>query len=190
MIYKVIWSPVEIDYLKAHIDEPVNQLSLALAKSRNAINKKILELEGKAPQGKKNKKSIIGKRKDLGNQFLRSSWEANCCRWFNLMKYKWIYEPQVFFFEGIKKGTNSYCPDFYIQKKDIYVEVKGYLTAKGKTAIRRFAKYFPEEFKKLRAITGSKGTQATKFFKSMNIPIIAYYSDLTKEYKNTIPLWE
>ena len=45
---KVKWSPVEIDYLKANRDKlPINQLTIALSKSRNAIKKKLDELDGK-----------------------------------------------------------------------------------------------------------------------------------------------
>ena len=60
----------------------------------------------------------------------------------------WEYEPHTFWFEGIKRGCVSYKPDFRIFKKDgkhYWVEVKGYMDAKSKTKIKRFAKYFPEE---------------------------------------------
>lgn len=185
---KVVWSPVEIDYLKAHREDmSTNQLSLALAKSRNAIKRKCDELDGKKVTKKMNKRSVIGKRADL-NQFFRSNWEANVARWLNHQGKKWEYEPRVFIFEGIKHGTVSYCPDF--KTPSTWIEVKGYLDGKGKTAIRRFKKYHPKEFKKLRAIVGSPGTAADKFFKEMGVPIIAYMRDLNKEFKDSIPHWE
>jgi hypothetical protein len=188
MFRKTVWSPVEISYLESHRDQPVNQLTIALAKSRNAIRLKCLELDGKPlPTKKRNKLSVIGRRDDL-NQFFRSGWEANVARWFNNEGMVWRYEPEVFVFKEVKHGTVSYCPDFQVD--DNWVEVKGYLTPQGKTAIRRFKRYYPEEFKKLVAIPGSRTTKAGQFFESMGIPIIATINELNKEFKNKIPHWE
>lgn len=58
------------------------------------------------------------------------------------------YEPETFYFEGIKRGVTNYKPDFKVYKNDgshYYIEVKGYLDAKSKTKIKRFRKYFPDE---------------------------------------------
>lgn len=187
---KVVWSPVEEAYLKEHRDDmSVNQLGLALAKSRNAITRKLAEMDGKPITKKLSKRSVIGRRDDL-NQFFRSNWEANCARWFNHKGKKWAYEPNVFSFleHGIKRGTVSYCPDFKVGT--LWVEVKGFLDTKGKTAVRRFKKFYPQEFKKLRAIVGRPGTSADKFFKEMGVPIMAYMSDLNKKFKNELPHWE
>ena len=182
------WSPVETDYLKEHrSDMSVNQLSLALAKSRNAVKVKCDELDGKKVTKKLGKRSVIGKRADL-NQFFRSNWEANVARWLNFKGKKWAYEPEVFIFKGIKHGTVSYCPDF--KAGTLWVEVKGYLDPKGKTAIRRFKKFYPNEFKKLRAIVGRPGTAADTFFKKLGVPILAYMNQLTKKHKDTIKHWE
>ena len=187
---KVIWSPIEIDYLKEHRNNmSTNQLSLALAKSRNAITRKLAELDGKPITKKLNKKSVIGRREDL-NQFFRSNWEADCARWFNYQGKVWSYEPTVFSFleHGIKRGTVSYCPDFKVGT--LWVEVKGFLDRKGQTAIRRFKKYYPTEFKKLRAIVGRRGTNADKFFNSIGVPVMAYMNELNKKFKNKLPHWE
>lgn len=187
---RTVWSCCETDYLKAHRDESINALSGYLAKSRNAIQNKLLELDGKAPLIKKNKKSFIGKRKDLGNQFFRSNWESNTARWFNHKRIKWIYEPKVFPFLEIKHGTTSLCPDFYLPELDIWVEVKGQLLSQNKAAIRRFKKYYPDEFSKLQYISGSASTKATQFYNSMGMKCMAYYNDLNKSFKNIIPNWE
>lgn len=182
------WSPVEIEYLKAHRNQlPINQLTVALAKSRNAIQKKCDELDGKVITKAMNKRSVIGRRDDL-NHFFRSGWEANVCRWFNHQKIKWEYEPKAFYFEGIKHGTVSYCPDFKLHGK--WVEVKGMLDNKSKTAVRRFKKFYPEEFKKLHAIVGRPGTKADQFFKEMGVPIMAYMNELNKKYKDKLEHWE
>lgn len=61
---------------------------------------------------------------------------------------KWEYEPKIFYFEEIKRGTRSYTPDFKITHLDgthHWVETKGYMDAKSKTKIKRFEKYYPSE---------------------------------------------
>jgi hypothetical protein len=167
----------------------VNQLGIALAKSRNAIKRKCDELDGKKPTKKLSKRSVIGRREDL-NQFFRSNWEANFARYLNLKNKKWSYEPEVFSFieHGIKRGTVTYCPDFKVGT--LWVEVKGYLDRKGKTAIRRFARYYPREFKKLRAVVGRRGSVTDQFFQEMGVPVMAYYNELEKKYKSKIDNWE
>ena len=190
---KVVWSESDIDRLKELRDKkPIDQIAAYMSKSRTAIQNKIKELDGKKPSSvAKNKKSYIGKRKDIqGGLFCRSRWESNTLRFFQHQGLEFIYEPRVFFFDKIKRGTLSYMPDVYIPSLDIYVEIKGQLTPKGKVAIKRFQKYYPDEAKKLRAITGSKNTSASKFFNSLNIPIIHYYNDLSRKHKDIIPNWE
>jgi hypothetical protein len=56
------------------------------------------------------------------------------------------YEPETFWFEGIKRGTNNYKPDFKVQFPSgnvEYYEVKGYETAKDLTKYKRMKKYHP-----------------------------------------------
>lgn len=94
-----------------------------------------------------------GKRADLNDMYFRSAWEANYARYLNFLTkkglvYKWEYEPDVFIFEQIKRGTRSYIPDFKIwDKKDskpYYVEVKGWMDDKSKTKLKRMEKYYPD----------------------------------------------
>lgn len=93
-------------------------------------------------------RTIGGKKK-----YFRSRWEANYARYLEYLKTKgiikeWLHEPKTFWFEGIKRGCNSYLPDFKVTKPDgthYWVEVKGWMCAKSKTKIKRFKKYFPEE---------------------------------------------
>ena len=185
---KISWSPVELDYLKANRDTDMNQLSLALGKSRNAVKNKLLEIDGKLIPKKANKKRTnIGKRKDLGI-FMRSSWESNLARYLKSINVSFQYEAEVFTFPGVKHGTVSYCPDF--KTVDSWIECKGFLDGKSKTQIRRFKKHYPEEFKKLKAVVGSHSTAAAKFFTSMGVPIFAYYNELNKTCKDTIINWE
>lgn len=94
-----------------------------------------------------------GYRPGLGDNYFRSSWEANYARFLNLMirmkiVEKWEFEPETFWFLDIKRGTRSYLPDFRVKYANeaapVYVEVKGYFDAKSKTKIKRFRKYYPQ----------------------------------------------
>jgi len=187
---KIVFSPLELEWLKQHRnDTPIDQISITLAKSRNAIINKLKEFDGKILPGKKNRVSRIGKRKDLGI-FCRSAWEANILRYLNHLGWKWMYEPRVFTFEKERKGAISYLPDIYLPEYDTWLEIKGMLPSRDRGAMRKFKKYYPEEFAKLKVITGNPKTKATEFFNKMNIPIFAYYSDINKQYKSIIPNWE
>lgn len=186
---KIVWSPVEIEYLKEHRNEDQNQLSLSLAKSRNAIKNKLKELDGKfIPKASSKKRTNIGRREDLGI-FVRSNWEAGVLRYLKYKGISYQYEPQVFNFPGIKHGTVSYCPDIKLED-GTWIEVKGYMDGKSKVQLRRFKKFYPEEFIKLKIVVGSINTAAAKFAFEIGIPIFAYYNELNKQYKKIIPNWE
>ena len=92
-----------------------------------------------------------GYREDL-KQYFRSKMEANICRYYIWIKMPWQYEPREFEFKEIKRGTRFYKPDFYLPTFDNWVEVKGYFRRVDKIKLRRFKKYYPDEFKKLRFI--------------------------------------
>ena len=79
-----------------------------------------------------------GIREDIGH-YVRSTWEANIARVFLLNNISYEYEKHRFIL-----GDCSYCPDFYIPEKDIYIEVKGYLTSKAKEVLRKFIKANPD----------------------------------------------
>jgi hypothetical protein len=195
---RVCWSPVEEDYLRSHKEDSINQLTIALAKSRTAINNKLAEQAGRpVKQSKKSgKRTKIGKRKDLFNTFVRSGWEADVYR--VLLKQGHLavqYEPTTFTFTqfGVKHGTVSYCPDFRVTLANgdyIWIEVKGFMKSQDKTKIRRFKKHFPEEFKRLRAVTGSRATAAAKFFCEMSIDLYGTMSEFKKQWATKIPNWE
>jgi len=193
-----LWSPVELDYIKLNIDKPVGQLCIALGRGTGAIKSKIAELKGEKLPVKKSTRSKIGKRKDCNNLFFRSGWEANIYRMFKLDKTvaKIEYEPQDFTFWqfGHHKGTVVYTPDFRVTYKDgswIWIEVKGGLMKQpDRTKIKRFRKYYPEEFKHLVAITPGLSSKTAQFFTNEGIKILYYYPDLNKKYKKTIDNWE
>lgn len=197
------WSPVEIQWLKENKGLPIMQLCGELGKSAYAVKKKLAELENGDTSTKKTKKkrtipeTKIGRRKDCDGTFLRSAWEANTYRFIRqLPEVKFIeVEPHTFSFApfGILKGTVSYTPDMRVHFKNgdyIWVEIKGYIDRQGKTKIRRFKKYYPEDAKKLHVVVGSNKTTSAKFFASEDIPVLFYYGEVKKEYSKTIPNWE
>lgn len=115
---------------------------------------KLMNIRQKSPSGNiysRGKKGTI----TIGGKtfFARSSWEANIAAYYQFLKENgdikdWEHEPKTFWFEKIKRGVRSYLPDFRITEnngKQKYVEVKGYMDAKSKTKIKRFAKYYPKE---------------------------------------------
>jgi hypothetical protein len=110
-----------------------------------------------------------GWREDL-DKYFRSSWEANYARYLNYIKEPWEYEPKEFEFP-IKRGNRTYKPDFWLPKKQNWIEIKGYMDQKSKTKLNRFKKYYPEEFEKLIIITEQE------------------YKEIAK-YKGLIPYWE
>lgn len=86
-----------------------------------------------------------------GNIFFRSLWEANWAVYLDWLLNKgeirnWEYEPERFFFDRQKLGTQSYLPDFKVTGKDgsvWYEEVKGQMDAVSKTRLKRMKKYHP-----------------------------------------------
>ena len=84
--------------------------------------------------------------------FYRSRWEANYGRYLEFLKCQgkikeWAHEPDVFWFEGVKRGCVSYLPDFKVINNDDsieYHEVKGWMDARSRTKIKRMAKYHPK----------------------------------------------
>ncbi len=130
-----------------------------------------------------------GFKDDIGVK-VRSGWEGNVLRWLTSLGKKWQYEPRTFIFEGIKKGTMGYMPDIFLPDENMWIEVKGYLNKKDRTKLKRFRKYFPAEFAKFQMIVLKDGCAADKFAKVLGIPIYAYYRDLNRQYRGTMPNWE
>lgn len=85
--------------------------------------------------------------------YFRSGWEQKYALYLQSLKkakliFDWQYEPAIFWFKGLLRGTNNYKPDFKVIRNDgthYWVEVKGYMDAKSQTKINRMRKYYPEE---------------------------------------------
>jgi hypothetical protein len=200
---KVVWSPIEIEYLQTNFKIlPKDQLCIALAKTRGALDKKIRELNGEVVSNKNIAfQSKIGQREDLGI-FVRSGWEANMMRLFKsgLIAFKSPeYEPETFSFTDFvppKGAALSYTPDFRVTKgkKKMWVEVKGnWLRGQDKTKLRRFKKFYPDEFKKLIVVVSSKATKTAKFFieeLDLSEDQVLEYNTFKKLYSGKVPHWE
>lgn len=85
--------------------------------------------------------------------FFKSRWESVFAKYIEWQRRigcikDWSYEPETFWFKGVKRGCVSYKPDFKVTEADgshYWVEIKGYMDAKSATKIKRFRKYFPNE---------------------------------------------
>ncbi len=83
--------------------------------------------------------------------FARSAWESNIGAYLQYLRDRneiadWAHEPDEFWFEGVKRGTRSYLPDFKVFRIDgtiYYIEVKGWMDTVSKTKLRRMKKYHP-----------------------------------------------
>jgi len=140
------------------------------------------------PTRKPNPKSAIGgKRTDLNNMYFRSKVEANIARFFNFTNIEWQYEPKEFFFDGIRKGSVSYKPDFYLPMKGEWIEVKGWFDSKSITKLKRFKKYYPAEFKKLTLIVQSKKSYTIAL--QLDMPCLRY-EEIEKKVGRLIKNWE
>lgn len=90
---------------------------------------------------------------DGKKMYLKSNWERRFCLYLSFMKkhshiVDYWYEPETFWFDGIRRGTTNYKPDFKVQFPSgnfEYYEVKGYMTAKDHTKMKRMKKYHPNE---------------------------------------------
>lgn len=132
-----------------------------------------------------------GKRKDLDNIFFRSRTEANYARYLKHTKVKFEYEPKTFWFEGIKRGTRAYIPDFYIPSKDQWHEFKGWLDKKSQTKFKRMKKYHPDEFKKMVVIMERLTPKIKKTLLDIGFTEkqIVDFQPIQKKYKH-IKHWE
>lgn len=127
--------------------------------------------------------------------FVRSRWEANLVFYFEFLKNKgsiknWLYESKTFWFEGIKRGTNNYKPDFKIIENDgseYFIEVKGYFTKKDAVKLKRMAKYHPHV--RLKLLSNDKGfEQIHKNFSGLTFEKYSSY-DMISENSIMIKGW-
>ncbi|MBI2573801.1 MAG: hypothetical protein HYV78_00155 [Candidatus Wildermuthbacteria bacterium] len=107
-----------------------------------------------------------GIRKDISDTiYFYSRWEANIARLYNYIGIQWKYAPTTFQLDG-----QTYTPDFYLPKRDIYVEVKNFWWRYSKERDEKFRKLYPSI--------------------SLEVILKSQYLALEKKYAKLIPAWE
>lgn len=143
-----------------HKDGAISIWNKGLTKETDMRLKLIGEKISKATIGRPQTSSkgygIGGCREDLGH-FVRSRWEANVARIFVFLGVEYEYEKHRFLLEDC-----SYCPDFYIPKENLYIEVKGYL--RDSSVLKKFVSAHPEI--NLKVVDGEVYGKLEKIFKS------------------------
>lgn len=148
---------------KHHTEEAKEKMSIAgKERAANMSYEEKYEIAMKAVETRKKKGTLnnttsnaysrtkSGKRKDLNNQFFRSSWESNVARILNYLNIEWEYEVKRFVFKTENEiGIDSYQPDFYLPNLNLWIEVKGWLDEKSKIRLELFKKYYNEEYNNL-----------------------------------------
>lgn len=154
------------------------------------IDANILENDGVVPRkaGNAFQYTRTGFRQDI-NMNVRSSWEANFVRVLNIYKIDFQFEPTVFSFP-IKRGTKGYTPDFYLVRDKEWVEVKGYLDDKSKIKLKRFKRYYPDEFGNLTCVISKYNNDAKNFMADLGVPRVVFYEDIRDSYSDYIINWE
>ena len=139
---------------------------------------------GKSGKGNAYQHTNTGYRPDL-KVIARSNWEANTLRILEVHGIKWLFEPKTFHYP-IQRGVKSYMPDIFLVEGEEWIEVKGWLDNRSKTKLKRFKKYYPEEFSKLTMIISKGSKMAKKFCEDIEVPNVVYYEDLQNSYKTLI----
>ncbi|MDO8435925.1 MAG: DNA polymerase III subunit alpha [bacterium] len=84
-----------------------------------------------------------GFRKDLGH-YVRSTWEADFARILRFHNLNYKYEPETF---RLVKGNGEivhYTPDFYVEVKNTFYEIKGWLHDLDKEKMQLFQEQYPQ----------------------------------------------
>jgi len=127
-----------------HTREECKKISKRMMGSKNPmfgkLGKKSHRFGKKAARGAGRGKT--GFREDL-NHYVRSTWEANIARVFNVLKIKYEYEPEAFPVM-INGEQRTYRPDFKLTDENIYIEVKGYMDKYSKQKINAFRNQYPQ----------------------------------------------
>lgn len=129
-----------------------------------------------------------GYRPDLGIN-CRSGWEANVMRVLASYDIPFEFEPTVFTYP-IKRGNKAYTPDIYLRATDEWIEIKGYLDNNSKIKLKRFKRYYPEEFAKLTMIIGKSSKKAREFCLELGVPTVLHYEEIGRLFKARITTWE
>jgi len=130
-----------------------------------------------------------GYRADIGIN-ARSGWEANFARVLKSYGIPFEFEPAVFTFP-VKRGNKSYKPDFFLPgNQSEWIEIKGYFDKNSMIKMRRFKKYYPDEWSTLTMIISKSSKASREFCAQHEVPNVLFYQDIAKIYKDRIKGWE
>ncbi len=71
-----------------------------------------------------------------------------------------------------------------------WVEIKGYLDDKSKIKLKRFKRYYPDEFENFTCVISKYSNDAKNFMKELEVPNIIFYEDFRDYYSEYIVHWE
>lgn len=179
------------------LDIPVEQFMIE--RSNRKTPKRLKQLDAMVIQ----KSAAVPKYTGKGNAFqrtrtgfradidvvCRSGWEANVLRVLKAYNIPFEFEPNVFYFP-IKRGTRAYTPDILLTDTGEWIEVKGYFDDASRIKLKRFKKYYPEEFALLTMIIGKSSKRARQICLELGVPTVLYYEDISKQFKDQISNWE
>lgn len=125
---------------------PEEKVLISLKAAKTKIANGTYAPERKGATWKAGWREIGGYRK-----YYRSKWEANYARYLEWLKCgghirEWRHEPKTFWFSGVKRGTVSYLPDFWVVEiggSEAFHEVKGWMDDRSKTKLDRMKRYYP-----------------------------------------------
>jgi hypothetical protein len=99
-----------------------------------------MRVVGGRPTSPKAARGKAGIRSDIDSEtYFFSRWEANYARILNLLGTDWIHQPKVF-----QLRSQNYTPDFYLPKRDSYVEIKNFLSDYSRKRDREFRELYPD----------------------------------------------
>ncbi|HJS83537.1 MAG TPA: hypothetical protein VJ742_11960 [Nitrososphaera sp.] len=120
---------------------------------------------------------------------VRSNWEANFLRILTSYDIPFEFEPCVFTYP-IKRGNKAYTPDILLPASSEWIELKGYFDKNSQIKIRRFKKYYPQEFANLTMVISKSSRIAREFCELIEVPRVLHYEELSKQFKDKITNWE
>jgi len=93
--------------------------------------------------GKRSPHRKGGFREDLGH-YVRSAWEADFARILKLHKLTYRYEPQTFELTKNNGEILHYTPDFFVQPKNTFYEIKGWMHDLDQEKLDLFQSQYPQ----------------------------------------------
>lgn len=120
-----IWKPETIEKLKKSSREINKQFWTDEEKKKQSIRMK--EVVKRNPQSYSSS-NVCGRTKliDYNGHKLNGKWELEVAKWLDENNIGWtniIEKPFEYYWEG---SYHNYFPDFFLEDKNLYIEVKGY----------------------------------------------------------------